>query len=172
MKPAALLAVAILAAAFTLTGCHAQPSPLVIILADQHYVSRDDFAADLRSQDETISAAEIDRQFAAFLDTVESVQVEQAATLRGLMREHGIRQVFVEGVTESNVGAFRQAVDDLRLIDFDRLHGRLKDETLDADGRAALQDAVATLRGRRLELGGRRSTHAGRRADRRHSAGR
>lgn len=134
-------------------GCHAQPSPLVIILADQHYVSRDDFASDLRSQDEPISDAEIDRQYAAFLNTVESVQVEQAAMLRGLMREHGIRQVFVEGVTESNVAAFRQAVYDLRGFDFDRLHERLIDESFDSDERAALQDTINTLRARRLELG-------------------
>lgn len=138
----------------SLAGCSRQPQGQIIHLCDWHFVSREDFAADLRDQSrEPISDVEIDRQYAAFLNTVESVQVEQAAILRGLMREHGIRQVFVEGLTNEKVAAFRQAVYDLRGFDFDRLHERLIDESLDSEERAALQDAINTLRTHRLELG-------------------
>lgn len=88
-----------------LASCSPQYGPTIIHVVDYHFVPRDAFVADLRDQtNEPISDAEIDRQLAEFLNTVESVQVEQAAILRGLMRENGIRQVFVKGLTDEKVG--------------------------------------------------------------------
>ncbi len=137
-----------------LAGCSRQPVPTIIHVVDYHFVPRDDFTANLRDQTfHQIKDGEIDRQYAEFLDTVESVQVEQAAILRRLMQEHGVRQVFIELLTAEKVAAFRQSVDDLRQVDFDQVHQHVKNESFDSDARAALQESINTLRCRRLELG-------------------
>lgn len=103
--------VAVLSLLAVLAGCSRQPPPQRIVhILNYHYVSRDDFTADLRDQDPDVSDAEIGERYAAFLNDVEMVQNEQAVILRGLIREHGIRHVFVEGVTDENATRFRTAV--------------------------------------------------------------
>lgn len=58
-----LLSLAVILAA----GCSHQPPRTIYHLTNWHYVSRDDFAADLRSHsDETIPDAEIDQRYTAF----------------------------------------------------------------------------------------------------------
>ncbi len=116
--PASCLAI------FVFAGCKAEPAPgpLIIILAD-HYVSRDDFGADLRAQRADITDEEVNRQYETFLNDLKAVQSEQTAILRDLIREHGIRGVFKEGVTAANVERFHRRAAELaatRLADLQR----------------------------------------------------
>lgn len=145
--PVLMLAVLIVA----VTGCSRQP-PTIIHLCDYHFVSRDDFSADLRAQDVSLNEAEIGRRYAEFLDSVESVQVDQVATLRCLIRQHGIRHVFKEGVTGENVDAFRRTVDEFVEVDLPAMHESLKN-TEDTTEQILLLVTIEDLRGKRLQLG-------------------
>lgn len=140
-------------AAMTLAGCYAKPSPLIIHLANTHYVSREDFAADLRCQGETIPDAELDSRYAAFLDAVERLQNEQAWHLRELIRQHGIQRVFVEGVTEANVATFRAKVEELADFDFDAVYRRMTADDTDFADRALAIVEMDAFQSHRLQLG-------------------
>lgn len=145
-------AVAVLLA-LLLAGCHAEPSPLIIHLANTHFVSRDDFGADLRAQNDSIPEADIEARYAAFLDAVERLQNDQAWHLRELIRQHGIRQVFVEGVTEANVAAFRGKAEELADFDFDAVYRRMTaDDTEFADRALAIVEMDA-FQSHKLQLG-------------------
>lgn len=91
MNPAAVLLLVIV------TGCASAPAtpagPLIIILADHHFVSREDFAADLAcARGSPASEESIDLQYAAFLDDVEdplNSGHHQPRHRRGRAREGG-----------------------------------------------------------------------------------
>lgn len=131
-------------------GC-GQPPQKIIHIADWHYVTRDDFAADLKAQGD-ISDEEIDRQYAEFLDSVESVQNEQATILRGLIREHGVKAVFMEGVTDENVATVRQVAEELPELDLPELHRQMV-ESEDFAERALLLVTIDGHRAKLLQLG-------------------
>lgn len=132
-------------------GCH-QQAPKIIHIADYHLVSHEDFAADLRDQNPDISDGEIGKQYAKFLDDVETIQNEQIAILRGLIREHGIKAVFMEGVTDANVGKFRGAVKELPELDLPELHRKMT-QTEDFAEQALLLVTIDEHRAKLLELG-------------------
>lgn len=133
------------------TGC-GHPPAKIIHIANYHFVARDDFAADLRDQSADITDAEIDQQYAEFLDDVETVQNEQIAILRGLIREHGIKAVFMEGVTDENVAKFRATAKELPELDLPELHRQMK-ETEDFAEQALLLVTIDEHRAKLLELG-------------------
>jgi hypothetical protein len=88
-------------------GCSPRPIPpgrqfarTIIHVLDWHLVERDAFAADLRSQDSTITSEEIERQYQEHLDDVERVQSEQRDLLLTLLDQHQIVTVFLEGLTD------------------------------------------------------------------------
>lgn len=116
MKPVALLLLLV-------AGCEPAPKspagPLIIIVANVSFVSRDDFIADLADARGGPASDEEsdDLQFAAFLDDVEDIQREQVTILRDLIAEHGIKAVYLEGVTDANVDLFRSRVKELAEID-------------------------------------------------------
>jgi len=93
----------------------AHPSHRIVHLLDWHYVSRDDYAADLRSQGE-IPNTEVDRNWEDLLTEVAAVQEEQLAIVRRLIEQHGLRQVYIEGLTDRDVPFFRAKVAALREI--------------------------------------------------------
>lgn len=87
------------------------PTHRIVHLLDWHYVPKDDYAADLRAiAEEPLSDAEINRAYLEFLDDVEAVQAEQKTVLRCLIRDHGLSQVYVEGLTEDDLPAFRAKI--------------------------------------------------------------
>tara|TARA_R110002111_G_scaffold248400_1_gene312030 strand:+ start:45465 stop:46145 length:681 start_codon:yes stop_codon:yes gene_type:complete len=80
---------------------YAEPATIIHIL-DTHYVAPVAFAADLRDQDSGITQEEIDKAYSQFLRSVESSQRGQMRALRRLIKEHKLKGVYVEGVTEKN----------------------------------------------------------------------
>ncbi|MEK6238261.1 MAG: hypothetical protein N2C14_26395, partial [Planctomycetales bacterium] len=81
----------------SLPGVHAvhvknasAPKTRIIHILDWHFVPKDDFAADLRSEsDDPISDDEMDDLYDEFLDEVEAVQEEQMAVAAADARSPG-----------------------------------------------------------------------------------
>ena len=89
----------------------------IIHVLNYHFVEREAFAADIRTEaekaGETLTEADIDREWAGFLDDVEAVQVEQVALLRALVKSHGVKAVFLEGLDKSEIPAFNKLAGEL-----------------------------------------------------------
>lgn len=98
-------------------GPEGEPAHRIIHIADWHFVERDAFAADLRSQSEApLSDQEIDQRYDEFLGEVELVQKQQMALLRALIEDHGLNRVHFEGVTEETQKSFEAKVSALRKV--------------------------------------------------------
>lgn len=81
---------------------HAEPAKVIHIL-NWHYVSRDDFAADLKpSTGKTPTDDQVDKEYLSFIDDVRTIQKQQMELLRGLIKKHNLKAVYVEGLTEKN----------------------------------------------------------------------
>lgn len=94
-----------------------QPTHRIVHLLDWHFITRDDYAADLGSaSDMPQSDEEVDRSYAEFLDEVEDVQRQQLAFLRALARNHGVTRVHIEGLAERDRFIFDAKIDALRDI--------------------------------------------------------
>lgn len=89
--------------AFLFQDCvYAEPTQVIHIL-NWHYVSRDDFSADLRTEiGKSQSDDQIDKEYLSFLDDVKAIQKEQADLLRQLIKKHGLKAVYIEGLTKKN----------------------------------------------------------------------
>lgn len=81
----------------------------VIHVCDWHHLPKDVFAADLQLTADYI-ADELDRHYEQHLADVEAVQAEQIEQLRALIRQHGLKRPWVEGLTEDDMPAFRALV--------------------------------------------------------------
>ena len=68
---------------------------------------RDNFWPILRDQKPDITGDEIAAAYARHLDTVEAIQTQQRAYLRHLVDEHGVRAVYLEGLTAGDLRTFR-----------------------------------------------------------------
>ncbi len=99
----------------TYTPTKSKPKQIIIHMLNWHFVSQEDFAADLSdSSDGKLSKAEIDKQYLDFLNYVEAIQKEQKQILRFLIKHHKIQSVYMEGLTEKNLSAFNSFVKTLR----------------------------------------------------------
>jgi hypothetical protein len=135
-------------------GPEGRPSSRIVHLLDWHYVARSTYSADLRSQSaEPIWDEEIDRAWEEHLHQVAAVQREQMLFLRHLVRRHGLRRVYIEGLTERDVPTFQAKIAALRKIkaDLDGLRGLLEEE----DGRLLthLESLEREFRRDSLQLG-------------------
>ena len=88
-----------------------KPTQRIIHLRDWHFVPKDLFALDVGKG---ATAQEIDRLYREHLLEVEVVQMEQMALLRCLIRHHGLKTVFCEGLTPGELPNFRETVAVLR----------------------------------------------------------
>ncbi|MCR9230465.1 MAG: hypothetical protein NXI29_05590 [bacterium] len=81
---------------------NAEPTKVIHIL-NWHYVSRDDYAADLKSSTgKPLTDDQINKEYLAFIDDVQTIQKQQMELLRGLITKHKLKAVYVEGLTEKN----------------------------------------------------------------------
>ena len=70
------------------------PTRRIIHIRDWHFVTKDDYAKDLRGTAENpLSDAEIDAQYEQLLLEVEMAQLEQLVLLRLLTRHHGLDHI-------------------------------------------------------------------------------
>jgi hypothetical protein len=102
-----------------------KPTRRLIHLRDWHYVRRDLFALELRGQG-AVAEEEIDLRYQKHLLQVELVQLEHLALLRCLARRHGLRRVYVEGMTPEGVKNFREMVAAHKKVET-RLYEQLQD---------------------------------------------
>ncbi len=80
----------------------------IIHLKDWHFLPRNLFVADLRERsDQEFSEEEIDELYQQHLLEVELVQAEQMTLLRCLLKHHGLRTVYAEGLTDEDALLFR-----------------------------------------------------------------
>ncbi len=98
-------------------GPDSQPLHRIIHIADWHYVERDDYAADLRALSvEPISDEVLDHRFAKLIDKVERVQIQQMTVLQWLIKNHGLKRVYLEGLTKRDLPIFDAKIEALREV--------------------------------------------------------
>ncbi len=86
----------------------------IIHILDWHYLPKEVFAADLRDvSSEPIGDAEIRKRYRRFLRDVERVQKQQVVVLHQLAK-YGVRSVYLEGLTDKKLPAFRKHIATLR----------------------------------------------------------
>jgi hypothetical protein len=99
----------------TSTPTKSKPKQIIIHLLNWHFISKEDFAADLSdSSDGKSSVAEIEKRYLEFLNDVEAIQKEQKQILRYLIKHHKVRSVYLEGLTEKNQSAFNSFIKTLK----------------------------------------------------------
>lgn len=117
----------------TLAGCSQAPPQKIIHVCDWHYVPKEQFAADLRSaNDARYTDEEIDEHYATFLSEVEQVQQEQVEELRKLIRDHGLKHVWIEGITDAENRDFEEIVSQVKAIEATNIP-RLRRQLADTD---------------------------------------
>jgi hypothetical protein len=99
-----------------------KPVRRVIHLRDWHLVPHDVYAIDLAtSARRPLAADEVARLHAELLLEVEAVQAEQMAVLRCLIRHHGLRRVYSEGVTPAGLSNYRDIIKTLSAMEKDEI---------------------------------------------------
>lgn len=106
-------------------GATAAPLVTIIHVKNWHWLSLESFAADQGKWEPRLTDSEINARYAKFLDDVDALQLEQVQLLRELTRQHHVRGVFYEGVTDTNGGIFIDTIHALRRADIDSLRSDL-----------------------------------------------
>lgn len=107
-----------------------KPTHRIVHLRDWRFVPKDLYAADLRAAAQhPLSDDEIDLRHAELSLEVELVQLEQLALLRCLIRHHGLKDVFAEGLTPKGLANFREQTTVLKGIERDQVPQLLKQLT-------------------------------------------
>jgi hypothetical protein len=106
-----------------------------------HFVPRERFEIDNRAAGKPLAETDIALRYQL---QVELVQMEQVATLRCLIRHHGLKRVYIERLTPEQLPAFKKKIASLREAEphQDTLRKRHKEardlvEQLKADGKPA-----------------------------------
>jgi len=95
-----------------------RPTHRIVHLTNWHFLPKDLFAADIRDvAEEPVSDAEIDDLYEELLLEIELVQIEQKAILRCLMKHHGQRRVFCEGLTKEDMPFYKLKIAALRRVE-------------------------------------------------------
>jgi hypothetical protein len=95
------------------------PALRIIQIFDYHYVPPDEYAKGMRQRpgDEPLSPERCAASHNAHLMKVEAIQREQASLLRRLAKDHGIRRIFVEGLTPEGVQDYKANAEALYAAD-------------------------------------------------------
>lgn len=78
------------------------PRRRIVHILDFHPIAFEDLAADIRDRDPTASDADIASKYVALMDSIVPVQISQAKLLSWLARNHGVRRVHFEGMTDAD----------------------------------------------------------------------
>jgi hypothetical protein len=98
------------------------PTHLIVHLRDWHYVPKDLYAIDLRnSAGRPLTDDEVDRLHEELCLEVEAVQLEQMAVLRCLIKHHGLRRIFCEGLTEKDLPNYKEKIAVLRSMEKEQI---------------------------------------------------
>ena len=92
-----------------------KPTHRIVHLRDWHFVSKDLYAIDMKAaHGRELTAEEIDRLHQELLLEVEAVQLEQMALLRCLIKHHGLKRIFSEGLAAKDLPEYRKRIAVLR----------------------------------------------------------
>jgi hypothetical protein len=99
----------------TSTPSKSKPKQIIIHLLNWHFISKEDYAADLSDlSNGKLSEEEFEKRYLEFLKDVEAIQKEQKQILRYLIKHHKVQSVYMEGLTEKNLSAFSSFIKTLR----------------------------------------------------------
>jgi hypothetical protein len=95
-----------------------KPTCRIVHLRDWHFVPRELFAIELQQTiGREATAEEIEQQHQEHLLEVDAVQLEQMALLRCLIRHHGLKHIYCEGLTANSLPNFKEMVSVLRQME-------------------------------------------------------
>lgn len=95
-----------------------KPTYRIVHLRDWHFITRDAFAIDARNTSENeLTEEEISQLYGEFLLQVDAVQTEQLAILRRLIKDNGLKRIFVEGLSSEDMQMFLELVGTFRDIE-------------------------------------------------------
>jgi len=99
-----------------------KPTRRVIHLRDWHLVPRELYALDLAtSAGRPLPEDEVAQLHAEHLLEVAAVQAEQMVVLRCLIRHHGLRKVYAEGLTPAGLANYRDIIRALKAMEADEI---------------------------------------------------
>lgn len=99
-----------------------KPTCRIIHLRDWHHVPKDLYAIDMnQAHGRELTDDEIDRLHQELLLEVQAVQLEQIALLRCLIRHHGLKTLFSEGLTGKDYANFVEIVGVLGKMERDQV---------------------------------------------------
>jgi hypothetical protein len=94
----------------------------IVHLRDWHYVPKDLYAIDLKNATgRELSQDEIDRLHRELLLEVEAVQLEEMALLRCLIKYHGLKRIYCEGLTANDFPNYKEKVAVLREMEHSQI---------------------------------------------------
>ena len=81
----------------------------IIHIENWHFVDRAAFIADLDTEaGKPLTEEQIEFEWAAFLDDVEAVQTDQQKLIQELVKSHGVKSVYLEGLTDADMDEYRK----------------------------------------------------------------
>lgn len=93
------------------------PRLTIVHVRDWHFVGKQSFALDVRDESEKpLSDAGIDVLHQEHRRTVAVVQKQQRRVMQALVKQHGIRQVYQEGLTAEELPAYKRHIAALKKI--------------------------------------------------------
>jgi hypothetical protein len=117
-----------------------KPQCRIVHLRDWHSVPKEHYAIDMKSsQGRELTDDEVDRLHQELLLEIESVQLEQMALLRCLIRQHGLKLVFSEGLTRKGYPNFIEIMGVLKHMEKDQI-GPLRKELVGLRQRITTMD--------------------------------
>jgi hypothetical protein len=88
-----------------------KPTHRIVHLRDWHFVPKDSYAIDMKdATGKELTTEEIDRLHEELLLEVEAVQLEQMALLRCLIKHHGLKRIFSEGLASKDQPDYRKRI--------------------------------------------------------------
>lgn len=98
------------------------PASRIVHLRDYHFVSKELYALDMKqAHGRKLTTEEINQLHHELLLEVELVQLEQMALLRCLVRHHGLKKVFSEGVSPDQLENYKDRVIVLRSMEKEQI---------------------------------------------------
>lgn len=95
-----------------------KPTQRIIHLRDWHFITRDAFGIDAQNTSENeLTEEEISHHYGHFLLQVDSVQTEQLAILRRLIKDHSLKRIFVEGLSAEELPNYLERVAIFRALE-------------------------------------------------------
>ena len=88
-----------------------KPTHRIVHVRDWHFINRDAFGIDAQNSSENeLSESDISHHYGQFLLQVDAIQTEQLAILRRLIKDHGLKRIFVEGLSAEELPNYLERV--------------------------------------------------------------